>query len=129
MLNREVDDLLQWIAEREVVAKSPELGHDFEHVCMLQDRFREFARETEGIGTERVNAGNEIADALMNAGHADAAQIAQWKDQLNEAWGDLLELIETRTQMLDASYRLHKYYYDCRDVLGMILEKQNSMSA
>lgn len=88
---------------------------------MLQDRFREFARDTENIGTERVNAGNEIADALMNMGHADAALIAQWKDQLNEAWGDLLELIETRTQMLEASYKLHKYYYDCKDVLGMIL--------
>lgn len=127
-LNREIDDLLQWIAEREVVAKSHELGQDFEHVCMLQERFKEFARDTESIGTERVAKGNEIADALINVGHSDAALIAQWKDQLNEAWTDLLELIDTRTQMLAASHELHKYYNDCKDVLGMILEKQNSMS-
>eukprot|EP00061_Rhincodon_typus_P013570 g40018.t1 len=31
-LNREVDELEQWIAEREVIAGSPELGQDFEHV-------------------------------------------------------------------------------------------------
>lgn len=31
-LNREVDDLEQWIAEREVVAGSHELGQDYEHV-------------------------------------------------------------------------------------------------
>lgn len=36
MLNREVDDLEQWIAEREVVAGSHELGQDFEHVSVSQ---------------------------------------------------------------------------------------------
>lgn len=35
-LNREVDDLEQWIAEREVVAGSHELGQDYEHVTVSQ---------------------------------------------------------------------------------------------
>ena len=34
MLNREIDDIEQWIAEREVVAGSHELGQDFEHVTV-----------------------------------------------------------------------------------------------
>lgn len=34
MLNREVDDLIQWIAEREVVAGSHELGQDYDHVTV-----------------------------------------------------------------------------------------------
>jgi spectrin beta len=34
MLNREVDDLEQWIAEREVVAGSHELGQDYDHVTV-----------------------------------------------------------------------------------------------
>nr|XP_027207978.1 spectrin beta chain-like isoform X2 [Penaeus vannamei] len=128
MLNREVDDLEQWIAEREVVAGSHELGQDYEHVTMLRDRFKEFARDTEAIGTERVAAVNEIADQLISAGHSDAATIAEWKDGLNESWADLLELIETRTQMLAASWELHKFFHDCKDVLSRILEKQNSIS-
>jgi len=33
-LNREIEDLEQWIAEREVVAGSHELGQDFEHVSV-----------------------------------------------------------------------------------------------
>ncbi|XP_078593455.1 spectrin beta chain, non-erythrocytic 1-like isoform X49 [Branchiostoma floridae x Branchiostoma japonicum] len=128
LLNREVDDLEQWIAEREVVAGSHELGQDYEHVTMLQDRFREFARDTGNIGSERVAAANEICDKLIDQGHSDAATIAEWKDGLNEAWADLLELIDTRTQMLAASYELHKFYYDCKEVLGRIQEKQQSMS-
>jgi len=127
MLNREVDDLEQWIAEREVVAGSHELGQDYEHVTLLWERFLEFARDTESIGCERVSAVNEIADSLIGSGHTDAATIAQWKDGLNDSWADLGELIDTRTQMLEASRELHKYFHDCKDVLGRIFEKKNSM--
>ena len=34
MLHREVDDLEQWIAEREVIAGSHELGQDYDHVTV-----------------------------------------------------------------------------------------------
>lgn len=33
-----------------------------------------------------------------------------------------------RTQMLQASRELHKFFHDCKDVLGRILEKHHSMS-
>uniref|UniRef100_A0A8C7MDC6 Spectrin beta chain n=1 Tax=Oncorhynchus kisutch TaxID=8019 RepID=A0A8C7MDC6_ONCKI len=126
-LNREVDDLEQWIAEREVVAGSHELGQDYEHVTMLQERFREFARDTGNIGQERVDAVNRLADELINAGHADAATVAEWKDGLNEAWADLLELIDTRTQILAASYELHKFYHDAKEILSRILDKHKKL--
>lgn len=71
---------------------------------------------------------NDIADQLISVGHSDSAIIAEWKDGLNEAWQDLLELIETRTQMLAASRELHKFFHDCKDVLGRILEKQKAIS-
>ncbi|XP_033469022.1 spectrin beta chain, non-erythrocytic 1 isoform X2 [Epinephelus lanceolatus] len=126
-LNREVDDLEQWIAEREVVAGSHELGQDYEHVTMLQERFREFARDTGNIGQERVDAVNRQADELINTGHSDAATIAEWKDGLNEAWADLLELIDTRTQILAASYELHKFYHDAKEILNRILDKHKKL--
>ncbi|XP_032363266.1 spectrin beta chain, non-erythrocytic 1 [Etheostoma spectabile] len=126
-LNREVDDLEQWIAEREVVAGSHELGQDYEHVTMLQERFREFARDTGNIGQERVDSVNRLADKLINAGHGDAATVAEWKDGLNEAWADLLELIDTRTQILAASFELHKFYHDAKEILGRIVDKQKKL--
>uniref|UniRef100_A0A8D3C9Y7 Spectrin beta chain n=1 Tax=Scophthalmus maximus TaxID=52904 RepID=A0A8D3C9Y7_SCOMX len=126
-LNREVDDLEQWIAEREVVAGSHELGQDYEHVTMLQERFREFARDTGNIGQERVDGVNRLADELINTGHGDAATVAEWKDGLNEAWADLLELIDTRTQILAASFELHKFYHDAKEILGRILDKQKKL--
>ncbi|XP_023198554.1 spectrin beta chain, non-erythrocytic 1-like isoform X3 [Xiphophorus maculatus] len=123
-LKREVDDLEQWIAEREVVAGSHELGQDYEHVTMLRDKFREFARDTSTIGQERVDGVNALADDLIESGHPENASVAEWKDGLNEAWADLLELIDTRTQMLAASYELHRFHQDAMEVLGRIKEKK-----
>uniref|UniRef100_A0A674NTT2 Spectrin beta chain n=1 Tax=Takifugu rubripes TaxID=31033 RepID=A0A674NTT2_TAKRU len=114
-LNREVDELEQWIAQKEVVASSPELGQDFEHVTVLQDKFTKFATETGSVGQERVTAVNQMVDELIDYGHSEAATIAEWKDGVNEAWADLLELMETRSQMLAASHQLHKFFSDCRE--------------
>uniref|UniRef100_A0AAX7SX96 Spectrin beta chain n=1 Tax=Astatotilapia calliptera TaxID=8154 RepID=A0AAX7SX96_ASTCA len=118
-LNREVDELEQWIAQREVVASSPELGQDYEHVTVLQEKFTEFASETGSVGQERVTAVNQMVDELIDYGHSEAATIAEWKDGVNEAWADLLELMETRGQMLAASHQLHKFFFDCREVRGV----------
>ena len=73
---------------------------DYEHVTLLWERFKEFAKETELMGSERVSTVNQIADSLISAGHTDAATIAQWKDALNDAWADLGELIDTRYLLL-----------------------------
>ncbi|UYV71261.1 SPTBN1 [Cordylochernes scorpioides] len=127
-LNREVDDLMQWISDKEVIAGSHELGQDYEQVTMFQLRFKQFARDTEETGKERVAIVNESANQLIAASHSDSAAIAEWKDNLNDAWADLLELIETRTQMLAASWQLHKFFHDCKDVYSRIQEKLHSMS-
>uniref|UniRef100_A0A671S7J5 Spectrin beta chain n=1 Tax=Sinocyclocheilus anshuiensis TaxID=1608454 RepID=A0A671S7J5_9TELE len=97
-LKREVDDLEQWIAEREVVAGSHELGQDYEHV---------------------TNSGCSLSTLQI---------VAEWKDGLNEAWADLLELIDTRTQMLAASYELHRFHQDAREALGLIREKKETLA-
>lgn len=57
-----------------------------------------------------------MVDELIDYGHAEASTIAEWKDGVNEAWADLLELMETRAQMLAASHQLHKFFTDCREV-------------
>uniref|UniRef100_A0A8C2E4Y7 Spectrin beta chain n=1 Tax=Cyprinus carpio TaxID=7962 RepID=A0A8C2E4Y7_CYPCA len=95
---------------------------------MLRDKFREFARDTSTIGQERVDAVNDQADELIESGHPENASVAEWKDGLNEAWADLLELIDTRTQMLAASYELHRFHQDAREALGLIREKKETLA-
>ncbi|NXK43841.1 SPTN4 protein, partial [Piprites chloris] len=94
---------------------------------LLQEKFLEFASETGSVGQERIAAVNQMVDELIDYGHTDAATIAEWKDGVNEAWADLLELMETRAQMLAASHELHKFFNDCKEVLGQIEEKRQRL--
>lgn len=70
---------------------------------------------------------NAIIERLIDAGHGEAATIAEWKDGLNEMWADLLELIDTRMQLLAASYDLHRYFYTGAEILGLIDEKHREL--
>ncbi|NXY64827.1 SPTB1 protein, partial [Callaeas wilsoni] len=126
-LKREVEELEQWIAERDVVASSPEMGQDLDHVMLLREKFREFARETGSMGQERVDQVNLTIEYLIDAGHIEAATIAEWKDGLNESWADLLELIDTRMQLLAASHDLHKYFYDGAELLALIATRRQEL--
>ncbi|XP_074087069.1 spectrin beta chain, non-erythrocytic 2 isoform X1 [Macrotis lagotis] len=126
-LRRDLDDLEQWIQEREVVAASHELGQDYEHVTMLRDKFREFSRDTSTIGQERVDGANALADGLITGGHAARATVAEWKDSLNEAWADLLELLDTRGQVLAAAHELQRFLHGARQALARIQHKQQQL--
>lgn len=75
---------------------------------MLRDKFREFARETGTVGQQRVDTVNHTIDELIGAGHSESSTLAEWKDGINESWADLLELIDTRTQLLTSSHDLFK---------------------
>ncbi|XP_041741612.1 spectrin beta chain, non-erythrocytic 4 [Coregonus clupeaformis] len=126
-LNREVEELEKWITEREAVASSTELGQDLEHVTMLQEKFTKFCSETNSIGQQRMEQVNKMVNEMIDCGHTDAATIAEWKDGLNESWADLLELMETRGQMLTASHQLHKFFTDCKEVLIQIAGKMRQL--
>ncbi|KAL0969750.1 hypothetical protein UPYG_G00231790 [Umbra pygmaea] len=129
LLSREVEDLEQWIAEKDKMASSQEMGQDLDQVTNLRDRFREFARETGMRGQDRVDFVNETIDELIEAGHTEAAALAEWKDSVNESWADLLELIDTRAQLLQASYDLLKYFEDGKELVSQIQEKQKEIPA
>uniref|UniRef100_A0A8C4P5W2 Spectrin beta chain, non-erythrocytic 2-like n=1 Tax=Dromaius novaehollandiae TaxID=8790 RepID=A0A8C4P5W2_DRONO len=74
-----------------------------------------------------MDAGGERVQGLVAAGRKLNATVAEWKDGLNEAWADLLELIDTRSQMLAASYELHRFYHDARETLTQVQHKQKQL--
>lgn len=79
------------------------------------------------MGQERVDRVNLAIEDLIDAGHTEAATMAEWKDGLNESWADLLELIDTRMQLLAASYDLHKYFYDGAELLALIAARRQEL--
>lgn len=126
--NREVEDLKSWIADREVIASSEDIGQDFDNVQMIEERFDRFADETRNIGTERVSTVNTMCDQLIGAGHQDASLIGEWKEDLNDSWQGLLELLNTRREVLNKAHEMHRYFQEAKLTLVMIQEKENSLT-
>lgn len=94
---------------------------------MLRDKFREFSRDTSTIGQERVDSANALANGLIAGGHAARATVAEWKDSLNEAWADLLELLDTRGQVLAAAHELQRFLHGARQALARVQHKQQQL--
>ncbi|CAL8079143.1 unnamed protein product [Calicophoron daubneyi] len=114
-LFQDVIDLEQWIAEKSVLAASHELGLDLDHCSVMCDRFLDFVKQTVPEGSNRVNFVLSMCVRMIAQGNPDAAEIALAKDSINEAWADLLELIETRKQLLSAALDMYRFVEDCRD--------------
>lgn len=79
-LKREVDDLEQWIAEREVVAGSHELGQDYEHVTV---------RIT---SLSLLSTRSEISETVVFKGHF-IKNIKSWKVPAKDASYTLSQLM------------------------------------
>ena len=128
MLNREVDDIEHWIAEKELLTGSFEFGQDYDHATLLIERFREFAKDTDAIGSERVAAVNKIAGSLISIGHPEANTIEQWKRSIFVGWGELQNFMYSMIQRLEDSRERHKYFHDCKDVMSRILYQNHDLS-
>lgn len=127
-LNREIEELMQWISEKDAIANANELGQDLDHVVILRERFKKFAVDTENVGNERIEKIFETADSLILKDHGDKNMIASWKDTLEESWSDLLELIKTRSLELAASHRLQQFFKDCQDFKTKIQDLNGSLN-
>lgn len=65
----------------------------------LQEQFAKFRNDTLKTGDERVQDANKVADNLIDQHHSDAVTIAAWKDNINDKWADVQELIKTRVMV------------------------------
>ncbi|CAF1272019.1 unnamed protein product [Rotaria sordida] len=59
--------------------------------------------------------------------HVNSAYIAELKVTLNESYQDLLEMIETRLQSLKASWKLHQFLHNRKEILLIMQERKNSI--
>lgn len=77
------------------------MGKDYDNVKLMWERLKEFERENEEIGSERVDDVNGIDDKIISESKYDYEKIEEWKDGINEEWKDMIEIIEKRKKMID----------------------------
>ena len=51
-------------------------------------------------------------------------KVETWRKNVEEMWDDLIELMETRKQMLQSTFRRHKFSVDSKEILDRLAEKE-----
>lgn len=126
--NRDIDETLAWIGEKDAALSSDDYGRDLNNVQALQRKHE---------GTERDLA---ALDAKMNLLSAEAERLAQVHPdraetiiaKMNEAkeqWEALKRRARARKDGLDSSYNLHRFLADYRDLCSWINDMKAVISA
>ncbi|CRL06706.1 CLUMA_CG019447, isoform A [Clunio marinus] len=117
--NRDADETVAWIAEKDVVLSSDDYGRDLASVQALQ-------RKHEGVERDLAALEDKVATLGTEAGrlcsiHADhSQQIRDKQSEIAAYWQSLTAKAKERKQKLDESYFLHRFLADFRDLISWI---------
>lgn len=121
----ETEDFMKWISDQMQTAMSEGYGHDYEHLLVLQSKFKDFKRRIEAC-CERYNQCEEMYKKLSNSdigGNIEGRQ-----QELRKAWTLLLDHTESRDEQLKAAGELHRFNRDVAEARSRIQEKYSVLS-
>ncbi|XP_074042234.1 alpha Spectrin isoform X2 [Leptinotarsa decemlineata] len=126
--NRDADETVAWIAEKDVVLSSDDYGRDLASVQALQRKHEGVERDLAALEDKVSTLGKE-ADRLCSI-HGDHANIIQSKRaEIEDYWHSLTAKAKERREKLEESYALHRFLADFRDLVSWINDMKAIISA
>ncbi|XP_067662527.1 spectrin alpha chain-like isoform X1 [Haliotis asinina] len=125
---RECNEVMFWISDKEAFVTSEEFGQDLEHVEVLQKKFDEFHKDLQNH-EDKVTEVNSLADKLVADGHPDEETIRQRQQEVNEAWQRLKQLSLLRQERLFGAHEIQRFNRDADETIAWIQEKDAVLSS
>jgi len=125
---RQCDEVMYWINDKEAFVTSVEIGSDLEHVEVLQRKFEEFQKDM-AAQEYRVTEVNTMAEKLGSDGHPESDIIMKRKIELNEAWMRLKQFALTRQEKLFGAHEIQRFNRDADETIAWISEKDVVLSS
>ena len=119
---RESYQFLEWIGEQMITAQSDDYGQDYEHLLLVQSKFKDFKCFVDSH-SDRFNQLETFANRLKQTAQVEEVQ-ERWSS-VTTAWKRLNEVILGRDQKLAAAAQIHKFNRDVAEALSRILEKHS----
>ncbi|KAK0179706.1 hypothetical protein PV327_005434 [Microctonus hyperodae] len=127
--NRDADETMTWIAEKDVVLSSDEFGRDLASVQTLQRKHEGIERDLAALEDKVATLGAE-ADRLAGIHQADHSQQIQSKRaEILQSWESLTAKATERRFKLEESYSLHRFLADFRDLVSWMNDMRAIISA
>ena len=113
--NRDADETIAWIAEKDSVLSAEDYGKDLASVQTLQRKHEGIERDLAAL-EDRVRTINQEAKRLCSIHGEHSEQINAKNDQIEKSWDELVSKAKERKKKLDESYFLHRFLADYRDL-------------
>ncbi|XGW05367.1 hypothetical protein V3C99_016045 [Haemonchus contortus] len=120
---RQVDDLSDWLHEKEHLASSEDYGRDLEDCVQLTEKFETVVRELAAAG-ERVAAVQRSQEELLRSGHPYAASIRAKGTDLQSLWTSVNEAATERQQALAGARQVHRFDQEADETLNWLQDKE-----
>ncbi|CAG2257396.1 SPTA [Mytilus edulis] len=125
---RECDEVMFWISDKEAFVCSEEFGQDLEHVEVLQKKFDEFQKDLHNH-EDKVTEVNNLAEQLVSDGHPEENTIRTRQEEVNEAWRRLKEMSLLRQERLFGAHEIQRFNRDADETISWIMEKDAILSS
>uniref|UniRef100_A0A665WJF7 Spectrin alpha chain, non-erythrocytic 1 n=1 Tax=Echeneis naucrates TaxID=173247 RepID=A0A665WJF7_ECHNA len=126
--NRDVDETISWIKEKEQLMASDDFGRDLASVQALLRKHEGLERDLAAL-EDKVNTLGGDAERLQQTHPQNASQIHLKKDELITNWEQIRTLAAERHARLNDSYQLQRYTADFRDLTSWVTEMKALINA
>lgn len=126
--NRDVDETIGWIKEKEQLMASDDFGRDLASVQALLRKHEGLERDLAAL-EDKVKALCAEADRLQQSHPLSASQIQVKREELITNWEQIRTLAAERHARLDDSYRLQRFLADFRDLTSWVTEMKALINA
>uniref|UniRef100_A0A4W5NL36 Spectrin alpha, non-erythrocytic 1 n=1 Tax=Hucho hucho TaxID=62062 RepID=A0A4W5NL36_9TELE len=126
--NRDVDETISWIKEKEQLMASDDFGRDLASVQALLRKHEGLERDLAAL-EDKVNTLGGEAERLQQTHPQNASQIHLKRDELITNWDQIRTLAAERHAHLNDSYRLQRYTADFRDLTSWVTEMKALINA
>lgn len=117
--NRDADETVAWIAEKDAVLSSDDYGRDLASVQSLQRKHEGIERDLAAL-EDKVSTLSEEAERLCETHPDHSDQIKSKLAEITNYWKQLMAEAKKRKERLDESYYLHRFLADHRDLVSWI---------
>ncbi|XP_056301760.1 spectrin alpha chain, non-erythrocytic 1 isoform X10 [Danio aesculapii] len=126
--NRDVDETISWIKEKEQLMASDDFGRDLASVQALLRKHEGLERDLAALN-DKVNTLGGEADRLQQTHPQNATQIHLKRDELITNWEQIQTLATERHARLNDSHMLQRFTADFRDLTSWVTEMKALINA
>uniref|UniRef100_T1IUQ9 Spectrin alpha chain n=1 Tax=Strigamia maritima TaxID=126957 RepID=T1IUQ9_STRMM len=126
--NRDADETIAWITEKDVVLSSDDYGRDLASVQTLQRKHEGVERDLAALEDKVMTLGQE-ADRLYESHPTHGDQIKTKHAEIVQNWERLKAKAYERRRRLDDSFFVHRFLADFRDLISWINDMKSIISA